>query len=204
MNAWRGLVAVVVLGLPCLGRAAPPGTRDPDWPCQQIKVPALSVASMWAGPDLPDHADWRADPEVSVLVRRLSERRVPIAEAEAKVAGFATRAGPQKQARLLVLFLGLFEVMDAERDSVLAGLDRFGRRQRELAAGLRADLAQLNAARAAATPDEAQVNRLTDQVGWENRVFQERRQVLGTVCDVPGQIEQRLFALARAIQREVE
>ena len=84
------------------------------------------------------------------------------------------------------------------------GLRRFGRRQRELAAGLRTDLAHLNATQAAATPDDALVNRLTDQVGWENRVFQERRQALGYVCDVPGRIEQRLFALARAIQRQLE
>ena len=25
---------------------------DPDWPCQQIKTPTFSLASVWAGPQL--------------------------------------------------------------------------------------------------------------------------------------------------------
>jgi hypothetical protein len=29
------------------GNAAPPGPRDLDWPCQQIKVPRMSLAAIW-------------------------------------------------------------------------------------------------------------------------------------------------------------
>ena len=28
------------------------GKTDPDWPCQQIKTPTFSLASIWAGPQL--------------------------------------------------------------------------------------------------------------------------------------------------------
>ena len=28
------------------------GKSDPDWPCQQIKTPTFSLASVWAGPQL--------------------------------------------------------------------------------------------------------------------------------------------------------
>ena len=49
------------------------------------------------------------------------------------------RRQEQKQQQLLTLLAGLFDVLDAERSSVIAGLDRFGARQKELAAGIRED-----------------------------------------------------------------
>jgi hypothetical protein len=39
-------------------------------------------------------------------------------------------------------------------------------------------------------------------VMWNAEVFQDRRRSLSYACDVPGKIEQRLFALARTIQEE--
>jgi hypothetical protein len=45
---------------------------------------------------------------------------------------------------------------------------------------------------------------MVDQVSWEARVFDERRQALSYVCDVPAKIEQRLFALAQTIQQEMQ
>jgi len=195
-------LALAVAG-PGGAHALPPGA-DPDWPCQQIKVPTLSAASMWAAPGLPEHADWRSDAEVSALVRRLAERRVPLQQATAEVVDFAGHAGPQKRARLVALFLGLLDTINTERDSVLAGLDRFGRRQRELAESLRADAGQLSQAQTTPAPDQKRIDGMAERVSWENRVFQQRRQALSFVCDVPGQIEQRLFALARVIQQRMQ
>ena len=34
--------------------------------------------------------------------------------------------------------------------------------------------------------------------------FQDRRQAIGYACDVPAKIEQRLFAIARQIQQELD
>ena len=42
------------------------------------------------------------------------------------------------------------------------------------------------------------------QVTWDAEVFRDRRQALSYACDVPGKIEQRLFALARIIQQELQ
>jgi hypothetical protein len=39
---------------------------------------------------------------------------------------------------------------------------------------------------------------------WDLRVFDERHQSLAYVCETPTLIEQRLFALARVIQRSLD
>ena len=65
------------------GHAAPPGSRDPDWPCQQIKVPQLSLASVWSGPPVDrQQIDWRQDQPVVDLAHELSQRRIPIEQAK--------------------------------------------------------------------------------------------------------------------------
>ena len=50
----------------------------------------------------------------------------------------------------------------------------------------------------------SRVDELTNRVEWDTRVFEERRKTINFVCEVPVVIEQRLFALARAIQQSLE
>ena len=52
--------------------------------------------------------------------------------------------------------------------------------------------------------DPKAVQDMTQKVTWEVEVFQDRRQAISYACDVPGKIEQRLFALARQIQQELD
>jgi hypothetical protein len=58
------------------------------------------------------------------------------------------------------------------------------------------------------TPVEAQRPPETaspiEKLQWDVRLFDERRQTLNYVCDVPTMIEQRLFALAREIQNQID
>ncbi len=178
--------------------AAPPGPRDPDWPCQQIKVPQLSLASVWSGPAVP--SDWQQDRRAIDLAQAVAQRRMSIEQAQDRLRAFAQRAGEQKQAELLAVLASLFSTLDAERSSVIAGLDRFGARQKELAAQLRGDNEKLRALQADSGSDAGEINQTTQRVTWEAQVFQDRRQALSYACDVPGKIEQRLFALARTIQ----
>ena len=200
-----GVALVVALCAAGGARSAPPGPRDPDWPCQQIKVPQLSVAAVWSGPSLdPQQDDWREKPQVADLVHEMAQRRVPIEQAQEKIRAFAEQAADQKQPRLLELFAGLFSVLDNERSAVIAGLDRFGARQKELAAALRNDNEKLRAMQADPGSDAGDVNQLTQRVTWEAQVFQDRRQSLSYACEVPGKIEQRLFALARTIQQALQ
>jgi hypothetical protein len=199
------LALVAALLAPVVAQAAPPGARDPDWPCQQIKVPALSLASVWSGPAVdPQQTAWQDDQVVVDLVQKLAPRREPIDQAENLIHDFAQRAAGRKQDQLLRLLAGLFSVLDQERDSVMAGLDRFGGRQKALAAEVREDNEKLHELQAGAAPDPQAIQQATQKVTWEAQVFQDRRQALSYACDVPGKIEQRLFALARQIQHELE
>jgi hypothetical protein len=198
------LLVVCALFTARAASAAPPGPSDPDWPCQQIKVARLSLAAIWSGP-LPEQqqADWRQDQPVADLVRETAQRRVPIEQAQDAIRDFALRNTDQRQQKLLELAAGLFSVLDAERGVVVDGLDRFGARQRELAVSLREDNAKLRAMQADPASDAGELNQMMQRVMWNAEVFQDRRRSLSYACDVPGKIEQRLFALTRTIQAEL-
>jgi hypothetical protein len=196
-----GAGLAVALALSATAKAAPPGPRDADWPCEQIKVSQLSLAAVWSGPQL-DQAqdDWRQDRKVADLVEATAQRRMPIEQAQKEIDAFSAQAGQQRQTKLLQVLAGLFSVLDAERSSVIAGLDRFGARQKELAAELRDDNEKLHSLQADAKSQASDFNQMLQQVTWEAQIYQDRRQALRYACDVPGKIEQRLFGLARAIQ----
>lgn len=194
------LSAALLLLVAGTARAAMP-VPDPDWPCQQIKVAHLSLGAIWDGPDVtPYVATWSQDARVAALAERIAPRRLPLAEAQQAIRDFAAASGAHRREGLLALMAGLFHSLDAERAQVVAGLDRFGHRQKELAVEVRADMDRLRTQQAA-NPAEAaaQVGRLGDQIGWETRVFEQRRQTIRFACAVPDTIEQRLFALARTI-----
>jgi hypothetical protein len=205
MSARRLVFAVMLASMPAMLAAAQPPAAGADWPCQQIKVPEMSIAAMWGGPPLETPpAGWRSDPAVADLVERLSERRLPVEQGQAMITSFAAASGPQRQARLSALLVGLFDVMNQQRSAVLAGLERFGRRQRDLAQALRAGSETLANLQAGAAGDETVLDRQREQLVWQRRVFDERRQTLSLVCEVPGRIEQRLFALTRTIQQSYQ
>ena len=65
---------------------------------------------------------------------------------------------------------------------------------------IRADMEKLRAQQDS-QGDEARLQELGRQVEWETRIFDERRKTLTYACEVPVQIDQRLFALARLIQK---
>lgn len=182
--------------------AAAPRTADPDWPCQQVKVSQLSVASYWNGPAVdPSTAAWQQDSAVAALVGTVTQRRLPMDQATQRIAAFAKTEGKDK---LGLLFAGIFDVLDQERSSVLAGLDRFGQRQKALAENLRQEGADLRAAQTQTPPDDAKVANLTQRFLWDQQFFDTRRESLRFACDVPSTIEQRLYGLSQAIQQNLD
>ncbi|MGH7152399.1 MAG: hypothetical protein ACREF3_00620 [Acetobacteraceae bacterium] len=137
-----------------------------------MKVPELSVAALWTGPSLDAYrTTWKQDPRIADLAGELSQRRVPVDRAKADIDDLAKQAGAEKQAKLLALFAGLFDTLQDERTSVIAGLSRFGHRQKQLATELHADEDALRAAQTDATPDEAKIATLTQRLTWDAQVF---------------------------------
>jgi len=178
--------------------------RYPDWPCTQAKVPEISLAAVWAGPPLDDVAGkWKDDANVSALVAKLAARRTPLEEAQKAITEYLNGAADKTTSGKL-LFAGLFESLNAQRSQVLNGLERVTRKQREAADKIRSDTLALQALQGEAQPDQAKVDELSNQLTWQTRIFEDRQRVIKFVCEVPTAIDQRLFALARTIQQEIE
>jgi hypothetical protein len=195
------LFAIAVSG----GRAMAADPRYRDWPCAQAKVPELSVAAVWAGPPLDDaEQKWKDNPNISALVPRLAARRVPLEEAGKTVTEFLTSSAADRAAMGKQLFAGLFDTMNAQRSQVMNGLERVTRKQREAADKIRSDTLALQALQDASPPDQSKVESLSNQLVWETRIFEDRRRVIKFVCEVPTAIDQRLFALGRVIQQQME
>jgi hypothetical protein len=195
------LIAVTASSRFCFAADA----RYPDWPCAQAKVPDISLAAVWAGPPLDDVQDkWKDDPKVSALVAKLAARRTPIDEAEEVVKEFMAKAADDKVRAGTLLFAGLFDTLNAQRSSVMNGLERVMRKQREAAEKIRSDTMTLQALQSASPPDQAKIDELSNHLLWETRIFEDRRRVVKFVCEVPTTIDQRLFALGRVIQQEME
>jgi hypothetical protein len=192
-----------VAGLADRSFAADP--RYPDWPCAQAKVPEISLAAVWNGPALDDAGSrWKDDAKVSALVSRLAARRTPLDEAEKMIAEFLSDATAQKTEMGTLLFAGLFDTLNAQRSSVMRGLERTTRKQREAADKIHADTRTLQALQDAPTPDQAKIDEFGNQLMWETRIFEDRQRAIKFVCEVPTAIDQRLFALGRVIQQEME
>jgi len=201
---WRTTFAALCAMTASAGICAAADPRYPDWPCAQAKVPEISLAAVWAGPSLDDVADkWKNDAKVSALVARLAVRRTPLEDAQKAIVEYLA-AVADKTASGKLLFAGLFDSLNAQRSSVLNGLERVTRRQREAAEKIRSDTLALQTLQDASTPDQAKIDELGNQLVWETRIFEDRRRVVKFVCEVPTAIDQRLFALGRTFQRELE
>jgi hypothetical protein len=202
---WPAALCLLVAAAGPVDRGYAADPRYPDWPCAQAKVPEISLAAVWDGPELGDAtARWKDDARISALVPRLAARRTPLDEAEKAITEFLSNSTLPKNEAGKMLFAGLFETLNAQRASVMNGLERVTRKQREAAEKIRDDTLALQALQDATPPDQAKVEELGNQLIWETRIFEDRRRVIRFVCEVPTAIDQRLFALGRVIQQEME
>ena len=198
------MMALAAITLAAPGAAHAMDARHPDWPCPQIKVPTLSPAAFWTGPAVDDVGDaWKKDAAVNDLVLHLAARRTPLGDAEKAAAAFITGTPAEKKHKAKLLFAGVFSVLSGERTQVMDGIERFSKRQQQMRDKIRTELTDLRAHQDAAKQDAAAIDKLGNEVAWDTRIFDERRHTINYVCDVPSTIEHRLFALARAIQQNL-
>ncbi|MDU6374639.1 MAG: hypothetical protein E6575_11170, partial [Bradyrhizobium sp.] len=125
-------------------------------------------------------------------------------QAQKDISDFLTGTAEEKTRKGKLLFAGLFDTLNAQRTSVMNGLERVMRKQREAVEKVRGDTIALQEMQSSATRDEAKIEELGNQLNWETRIFEDRRRVMKFVCEVPTAIDQRLFALAREIQQDME
>jgi hypothetical protein len=197
--------AVLLLSLANTAAQTPRGRDRGDWPCRQVKVDTIALASIWSGPPIDASQDWRSDQGLSALITRASERRTPLEEAQAAIADYAkSLSRDQKNPKLTQLMAGIFERLNRERDAVIAGLERYGHKQKNMAERVKSEVEALNAAQSENNGDQRKIADLSNRVQWDTRVFEDRRRALTYVCETPVLIEQRLGALARTIAAAME
>jgi hypothetical protein len=178
-----------------------------DWPCIQPRVAELSAATFWGGPPLDDSAAkaWRDNPDVAKLVTDVVSRRLPIEGAETMIASYAGAHKGDKD-RLTLVFAGAFAELNSLRTRIVLGIERFARNQRQLSDQLnqtRAELNGLTAAPEKTEPQRARIQELQTRIQWQTRLHNERQNSLRYVCETPVLLEQRIFAIARAVQNEM-
>jgi hypothetical protein len=193
----RRIVMAVSIACALAGGARSEGSGEPGWPCIQRKQPHLSVGQLWSGPvpDAAAEALARRD-DIAALARSLEQRRVTMEEAEVMIADFASDAD---QAELTALFFAVFERIDAYRGQIIAGIGRYDEKQIALTAQIEARRAEMARLEAAAAPDFDRIDAEEEMLDWDTRIFTDRQQQLTYVCETPVILEQRAFALAKAI-----
>lgn len=178
----------------------------PDWPCVQKKVAELSPSQMWTGPSIEGLKGWWEDKEATALINIMASRKVPTAEAEAAIKKYAEGLpADQRNAKLTLLFAGLFDKINLQRRVVITGLEKYLSGQRERSQDIETQgtaLAELEAKVAKDPADQQAASELQaaqEKFDWASRIFQERQNSIPIACEVPVIIDQRLYEMAQAI-----
>ena len=99
------------------------------------------------------------------------------------------------------LFDAVLDLIQGERAQVMGGIGRYARSQAALSAQVeeqQLELVRLNKAEEG-EKNWDRIEELEDKLAWDTRVYRERAQSLQYVCETPVLLEQRAFAIARAI-----
>lgn len=201
----RGSAAICLAIALAVLPAVPASAADPsdaDWPCPQRKVPSISAGQIWTGPPLDEIGrSWQDDPMVADLAHEIAARRTELEAAKGLIAEFAALAGADKNRRLTALAAGMLAILNGDRGSIIAGIERYAKRQKALAARIEQRTAEMELLPADGTAaEQSQRADLQEILDWDSRILLERERSLTYVCELPVQIERRAFALGRDIQ----
>jgi hypothetical protein len=201
----RGIAFALVTAFALASPAHAIDPRNPDWPCHRIKVPELSLAAVWTGPDISGVGNaWREDHEVADLVARVVARRTPQEEAEKAISEYVIGDAATRERKAKLVMAGVFTSLVGERTQVMNGIERFARRQKAFADKIRDETRQIRELQDKPDHDPKKVDKLVKVITWDTRIFEDQKRTINYVCDVPQAIERRVFALARAIQQALE
>jgi hypothetical protein len=193
------LVLAVLTWLP-LAAVAAPRNANPNWPCQQALVPQIAAATIWSGPSLDGIGDWRAEPAVAALVERASPRSVAAADGEAAIGDFTRSLGGDRNRLITLAFAGLLDETNRQRGEVIERIESLAERQRNLAdiiARLTAEVDATPQTTGEPSPERAE---LMQRWTYTSRTYTEVQRTMRYACEIPGQLDARLGAYARALQ----
>lgn len=193
--------AVLAGACPAGGAAA----AEPEWPCVQRYVPEISAGALWTGPPLDSASESGQENEaVRALIARLVEYEVDAEKGARAIDEFAATLGADKDTVLTQLFSGLLDKFNSVRARMLKGTKNFHRRQQKVVARiteLEVEMRDLDSEGVALGDERRQ--KLDEELTWNVRVFEEREKLTPYICEEPVLLEQKLGALARAIEGHV-
>ncbi|WP_422038652.1 hypothetical protein [Roseibium sp.] len=175
---------------------------DPTWPCQQRKVQELSIGLMW-NQALPDGFDLDArrplPSQAQDLVALLSLRRVSLAEAEDAVKSFSEDTEFADPQTMLFIFAEIFTTLGKTRRDIINGIEQYSMKQIALSERIETTRSEMRDIEETTDPDFDRIDRLEEQLDWDERVFRDRTRSLTYVCETPVLIEKRLYAIAQLL-----
>jgi hypothetical protein len=208
------VLAVAVAGIAAsagISSARAADSATPDWPCVWRKVLELDAGTIWDGPSVQGNTGWNNDDKIRKLSEYLISRRIKVEDAEAAVKKYASELPAEtRDQSLTTLFAAVLSRTNTERKLVMAGIERFHKRQLARAKEIEAEGIKL--------PDQGQplpteqttateidkIPEAEEKYRWEIRVFQERQQNIPIACEIPQLMDERAGAIARAIRAEMK
>jgi hypothetical protein len=184
-----------------------------EWPCVYRKVPVLSAATIWDGPEIKDTSSWRKDDAIRKLSQYLVSRRISEADAEAAIKKYAASLpADTHDAKLTDLFAAVLTRTNEDRKVVMSGIERFHKRQVERSKEIEKEGIDLPPANEMGVTDDAngaageisQLSSKEEKYKWEIRTFQEKQANIPIACEIPQLIDERAGAVARAIRAEMK
>ena len=171
---------------------------DPDWPCIQRKVENLSAGLMWPHPVTPVPLT----PEAEELAAVLALRRVSLEEAETHIRTFLEQQAADEQL-LGNVFHAVFDKLSADRLRLIGGIARYSRSQIALTEKIEAERIEMAKLTAEKAPDFDRIDKLEEEMDWNERIFLDRSRALTYVCETPVLIEKRVYAVAQLLLKHL-
>ncbi|MBC7736575.1 MAG: hypothetical protein H7245_04955 [Candidatus Saccharibacteria bacterium] len=175
------------------------GAADPDWPCIQAKVVTLSAGLMWPAPVTVAPLSSAAQDLVEVLALR----RVDLQAAEDHVHKFVASEQNVDAQVLGNVFIGVFERLAGDRNRLMAGIARYAKSQTALAARIDGEHSEMDQLLAVEAPHFDRVDKLEEQIDWDERIYHDRARSLTYVCETPVLLEKRAYAIAQMLLKSL-
>ncbi|EWG99704.1 hypothetical protein [Halomonas sp. BC04] len=200
-----GFGALLAVGGVAQVEAQRAAAGPPDWPCVQRLIPEMSWGTIWAGPPLDElERQWWDDEEVGRVARFATARATPEGEGLERVRDFvASVDDDEAEERLTLLFSGLFELTNRERRRTIDSIRRASRAQVARLDVISNMVDELEKKRSEEGAEEAEIERLADDLFWEQRTFQMRQQALPAMCEQPYLLEEKLSRMTRVIMERL-
>ncbi|WP_417689341.1 hypothetical protein [Roseibium sp.] len=198
-KATAALLALVAFQAESIAVSMAATFNDPTWPCLQRKVENLSLGLMWQGAldEAPSAEKLPAD--AGDLAVKLSLRRISLEEAEPLVLGFVETHPGADEALFGQIFSAVFKKVNTDRRKIISGIASYSAKQIALAEKIDTTRKEMDDLLAQTAPDYDRIDKLEEQLDWDERIYQDRAKSLTYVCETPVLLEKRLYAIAKLL-----